>query len=595
MRLVILYSYLSKGLGKIIEEGPLLRESKIHDYYSIVLSGAAGSGIQAIGEILTWAFRLDGFHVFSSGEFMSRIRGGSNSTLIRIGSRPVRSWSDAVDLCIPLDNQALNHVKSRLTTDTLILSDHATIGTGAYGLDIPLTAMAAETGKAIYANTVAAGAIWGLYAGNFEHLGKAIEHHFAGKPTETLEQNRLAARKGYEFSTNIRLTSSASFRFPSPPSAPHPLFLTGAEAVACGALAGGCSFVSSYPMSPSTGVLTFLAQQAHEFGIAVEQAEDEISAANMVLGAWYAGARGLTTTSGGGFSLMTETISLAGMIESPMVIHLAQRPGPATGLPTRTAQEDLQLALYAGHGEFPRILLAPGNLEQAYDLTRRAFDLADACQVPVIILTDQYLMDSGYDVEPPDIPQIPGKPAIVKTDHDYHRYGPGPQGVSPRGIPGWGTGLVGVDSDEHDQEAHITEKAEVRVAMVEKRLHKATALLDLAIPPEWIGPIDAEAVVVCWGSTLEPLREAVSGLAKPNLAILHFSQVYPLHSSGQALIEGKRRLILAEGNGTGQFGRLLTGEWGTHWQHRLLKFDGAPFSAEGLRQALVAILQQEVR
>ncbi|MBF0544752.1 MAG: 2-oxoacid:acceptor oxidoreductase subunit alpha [Candidatus Riflebacteria bacterium] len=571
----------------------MVKENAVSNHFTIVLAGEAGSGIQSIEVILTRAFRCDGFHVFAGKEYMSRIRGGSNSTIIQIGSEPVRAWSDHVHLCIPLDDQAFSHVKKRLTPDSLVLADQAVLGSGESIFDLPLGAMAAEAGGGIYANTIAAGALWGLFSRELEILETVLKAHFVDKTNEVIERNLVAARKGFAQGRNLLESGKIAFSFPERPAKPNPLFLTGAEAVALGSLAGGCNFVSSYPMSPSTGVLTFLAQHAREFGIAVEQAEDEISAANMVLGAWYAGARGLATTSGGGFALMTETISLAGMIESPMVIHLAQRPGPATGLPTRTEQGDLELALYAGHGEFPRILLAPGNIEQAFALTRQGFELADSFQVPVIILTDQYLMDSCYDVENFDFPEQTIVSTIIPTEANYQRYARTPNGISPRGIPALGEGLVGVDSDEHDESAHITEDANVRVNMVEKRRQKETSIIAKVIPPEWIGPLEADTVAICWGSTLEPLREAVAGLGLPNLAVLHFSQVFPLPREGKTLLKRARRLILVEGNATGQFGRLLKGEWGITWRSRLLKFDGLPFFVEGLRADLLEIMERK--
>jgi 2-oxoglutarate/2-oxoacid ferredoxin oxidoreductase subunit beta len=247
-----------------------MREGSVTDLFSVVLGGPAGSGIQTIEEILTRAFRRDGYHVFSASEFMSRIRGGSNSTLIRIGSRPVRAWSDTVDLFIPLDDQALAHVRSRLGDKTLVLADHAVIGPGTPGYDLPLAALAKQTGHAIHGNTIAAGAIWGICARDLGHLDAGIRQQFAGKAADVIEQNQAAARQGYDVGTRLREKVGERLRFPPRPAKPGPLFLKGAEAVGFGALAGGCNFVSSYPMSPSTGVLTWLAQRAREFGLALE-------------------------------------------------------------------------------------------------------------------------------------------------------------------------------------------------------------------------------------------------------------------------------------------------------------------------------------
>ena len=230
------------------------------------------------------------------------------------------------------------------------------------------------------------------------------------------------------------------------------LLLSGSDAISLGALAGGCDYVCGYPMSPSTSVLEKMAAYAKKFDIIVEQVEDEIGVVNMALGAWYAGARALVTTSGGGFALMCEGISLGGMIESPLVLHLAQRPGPATGLPTRTEQGDLDMVLYAGHGDFPRIILAPGTLADGFTLTQKAFNLSAKYQVPVFILTDQFFVDSRYNTPVFDTGDLKVEKHIVKTDKDYKRFSLTKNGISPRGIPGYGSGNVCADSDEHDEE-----------------------------------------------------------------------------------------------------------------------------------------------
>ena len=346
-------------------------------------------------------------------------------------------------------------------------------------------------------------------------------------------------------------------------------------------MAGGCNFISSYPMSPSTAVLTFLARHGRDLGVIAEQAEDEIAAMNMAIGAWYTGARAMVTTSGGGFALMTEGLSLAGMLESPMVVHLAQRPGPATGLPTRTEQADLELALYAGHGEFPRIILAPGNLTQAYACTRLAFDLADRFQIPVFVLTDQYLVDTYYNVEPFEIPKTGPLRYIVKSTADYRRYTQTEDGISPRAIPGWGDGLVVLDSDEHDEQGHITEDLDLRVQMVQKRLHKKLPeIRAAALSPTLIGPKSYKDLILCWGSTLEVVNEAVTLLTRKDLALLHFHQVYPLHADTAAYLKKARRVILLEGNATGQLGKVIQLATGISIERKILRFNGLPLSVE---------------
>ena len=562
------------------------RNKNLYSDIAIVLGGAAGQGIQTTESILSQIFQLEGYHVFAGKEYMSRVRGGSNSTLIRVGTQRVRAWTDRIDLFFPLDADALLHVQKRVRPETLIIGDRTTLKTESPMVDVPIAKMASDIGGPIFSNTIAAGILAGIFEVSRENLEKYIRKYFSGKAPDLIEKNLIAVKSGHEAGVELRKTKKIPISLKKPVSPGTRPLITGADAVGLGAIAGGCNFVSSYPMSPGTGVFTFLAQHCREFGIAVEQAEDEICAANMILGAWYAGARGLASTSGGGFALMTEAMSLAGMIESPMVIHLGQRPGPATGLPTRTEQGDLNLVIYAGHGEFSRIILAPGNLEQAFYLTKRAFQQADQYQTPVVILTDQYLMDCCSDIDELDFSDVPSKPALVETKPDYQRYAMTETGISPRGIPGWGKGLVGVDSDEHDQEAHITEDLVLRVQMVEKRLRKMDFVKKNAPLPDWYGPENSSNLIICWGSTLEMAREAVSSFNLQDFAILHFTQVFPLPDEAKILLKKVKNRILIEGNPTGQFGRLLKQEFGIECEHKIFKFNGLPFSVEELGTAL---------
>ncbi len=560
---------------------------------SIVIAGEAGAGINSIELILTQAFHLAGYHVFASKEYMSRVRGGSNSTLIRVGGNEVRAWSNRIDLCVPFGEPALAHLKNNLGAKTIILGDKESITSDHQIIDANLMEIALEAGNKIFVNTVAAGLIWGAFEQDLVILKRAVSDQFSQKPEDLLKKILNSSEKGFEKGLELKKNNKFTLSLPEKATKSRPLFLTGAEAVGTGALAGGCNFVSSYPMSPATGVLTFLAGHAREFEVALEQAEDEISAANMVLGAWYAGARGFATTSGGGFALMSEAISLGGMIETPMVIHLAQRPGPATGLPTRTEQGDLNLALYSGHGEFPRVVLAPGNIEQAFHLTSRAFRIADDWQVPAIILTDQHLMDSRYDVNEFEISETDSKQAIIETTADYKRYTLTDDGISPRGIPAWGKGLVCVDSDEHDESGHITESSTVRCSMVEKRLKKLENMTKEALKPDLYGKKSASTIIVCWGTTLEPVKEALEPIEKADISILHFTQLYPLPASGEELLKKAKKLILIEGNATGQFGRLIRSEWGIKWSKQILKYDGFPFSVEELQIAVEKAVSEE--
>ncbi|MBN2719598.1 MAG: 2-oxoacid:acceptor oxidoreductase subunit alpha, partial [Proteobacteria bacterium] len=491
-----------------------------------------------------------------------------------------------IDLLVALDPAVIGHVDGRLREDTVILADFDASHLERKVLSVPITAIAKDAGGELYGNTVAVGVLTALLDGDPDILEEHVRGYFSRKKPEVIEHNVDAVRKGYRAGEKLREEEGIRFSVGRDEDVAERLLVNGAEAIGMGAIAGGCNFIASYPMSPSTAVLTFLASRDEEFGIVAEQAEDEIAAVNMTLGAWYAGARAMATTSGGGFALMEEGISLAGVLEAPLVIHLAQRPGPGTGLPTRTEQGDLELALYAGHGEFPRVIYAPGTIEEAFLLAAKAFNVADRCQLPVFILTDQYTMDTYYDLSGLPLEETEAISHIVKTRVDYLRYRITGDGISPRGIPGFGDGLVAVDSDEHDEEGHITESAAVRTAMVEKRLRKMDQVIKDAVPPVLSGPEDFRTLLVGWGSTFHVIEEAMAMTAGEKTAHLHFPQVYPLPPQARSYLDRAEKVVVIENNATGQFGRLLKIHADRKPDRSILKYDGSPFTVEGLASAL---------
>ena len=558
---------------------------------SICLCGQAGQGIQTVEHLLTRIFKLAGFNVFATKEYMSRIRGGMNSTSIRISSKPVRAAVSTIDILIPLNKGALRHVERNISNRTIILADKEMIGEDIDQIehefvDVPFTGTAAEIGDKIYSNVVAVGTMAGLFGVDLPIANKYVKKFFSSKSSDIVQKNLAALKKGFDFSGDLIKSSKFNLEITADNTIEDQVLLNGAEAVALGAIAGGCNFIASYPMSPSTGVLGFLARHAKTFEIIAEQAEDEIAAINMGLGTWYAGARAMVTTSGGGFALMTEGVSLAAMLESPMVIHLAQRPGPATGLPTRTEQGDLELALYAGHGEFPRIIFAPGKIEDAFSLTQKAFNLADKYQVPVFILTDQYFIDSYYNTAAPDLSKLKIEKHIIRTNKDYQRYELTKSGISPRGIPGFGDGVVAVDSDEHDTEGHISEDLDLRIRMVDKRLKKGEMLKKDNVPPELTGPKNYKNLIVCWGSTHNIAEEALQKVDRNNVALLHFKQVYPLPEETADYLQRAEKTIIVENNATSQFARLIKLQTGIDIDKKILKYNGLSFFVEELTEKL---------
>ncbi len=562
---------------------------------SIVLCGQAGMGIQTVESLLTRILKLAGYNVFATKEYMSRIRGGANSSEIRVSSGPVRAFVNRIDILVPLDKGAVAHMEKRITPATIILADTASFGDGFDEsrwnyLDVGFTKIAADIGNRIYSNIVAVGTIAALFKIEDELITNCIKKRFASKSDKIVNENIQAARQGYKIGSELVDSGKISIDIQADSAVKSQIILSGTEAVGLGAIAGGCNFISSYPMSPSTGVLTFMAKHSEDFGIVVEQAEDEIAAINMAIGAWYAGARGMVTTSGGGFALMTEGISLAGMLEMPIVLHLAQRPGPATGLPTRTEQGDLELALYAGHGEFPRIILAPGKIDDAFYLTQKAFDLADKYQVPVIILTDHYLVDSYYNIANLDLTDARIEKHIVQTQTDYRRYELTESGISPRGIPGHGKGLVCVDSDEHDSEGHITEDLDLRVKMVDKRLRKLESLKAEIVQPEFWPDENYNNLIICWGSTYNIVREALAQLGRGDTSMLHYKQVYPLHPDTAGYLNKAAKTVIVESNATSQFGKLIKLYTGIDIDERILKYSGLSFTVEEVAESLEQIL-----
>jgi 2-oxoglutarate ferredoxin oxidoreductase subunit alpha len=552
-------------------------------------------GIQTVEGLLTRILKLAGYNVFATREYMSRIRGGTNSTEIRVASGSVRAFVNRIDILIPLDKGAIAHMEKRITPATSILADIANLGDGFDEsrwnyLDVGFSKIATDIGSNIYSNIVAVGTIAALFKVGDELISNCISHRFASKSDKIVSENIQAARQGYKIGSELVDTGKISIDIEPDSAVKDQILVSGTEAVGLGAIAGGCNFVSSYPMSPSTGVLAFMAKHSEDFGLIVEQAEDEIAAINMAIGAWYAGARSMVTTSGGGFALMTEGISLAGMLETPVVVHLAQRPGPATGLPTRTEQGDLELALYAGHGEFPRILLAPGKADEAFYLTQKGFDLADKYQVPVIILTDHYFVDSYYNITGLDLTDEKIKKHIVQTQTDYRRYELTENGISPRGIPGHGKGLVCVDSDEHDQEGHITEDLDLRVKMVDKRLRKLESLKAEILSPEFWPHKNYRNLVVCWGSTYHIVKEALVQLGRDDTSMLHYQQVYPLHPDTADYLNKAAKTIIIESNATSQFGKLIKLGAGIDIDERILKYSGLSFTVEEVSGSLKKIL-----
>ena len=558
---------------------------------SIRIGGEAGQGIQSISSIIARTFVRQDFYVFINQDFASRIRGGHNFDQVRISNAPVRAIADKVHILIALDKETIKQDIDCLADNGVLMFDADAIGFTSENPNhfaIPFGQIASEAGKSkIMINSVATGAAIALMDCELQPVLDCIKEQFQQKGSEMVENNQRSATVGYDF---VRRNSKVkpSLKVPSAKTVRRKMLLTGSQAMALGAMASGLKFYSGYPMSPATAIMEFVSSRAEKYNIVLEQAEDEISAINMVIGANFAGARAMTATSGGGFCLMVEALSLAGMTETPAVIVVAQRPGPSTGLPTRTEQADLKFVMHAGHGDFPRAVLAPGYPEQAVVLMSKAFNLADKYQIPVIVLGDQYFNDSYFTVDELDIRDIVIDRGHILSDqdlpspHEYNRYAADDSGISPRILPGHTKAVLYADSDEHTTAGHITESAAIRNQMMRKRMQKMEGMQREIGPPEIYPAGPAEFALLGWGSTYGAIKEAVDQLNQNgnSTQMIHYSEIFPFnlrHVTTEQL--SKVKIIALENNYTGQFADFFSMATGLSIDQRILKYDGRPFTS----------------
>ncbi len=542
--------------------------------YSVLVGGAAGQGMDTFASLFEKILKRCGFHVYAYGDYMSRIRGGHNFFYIRFSDKKLYSFSPRVDLIFALNDETVKVHSSRLQEDGFILTQEM------------VSDVLKKLNNTKIVNTVGLGFILKYFGLPMDIAAEVIREELK---EDLLEINLKALQEGYNLSeTKHFLTTSKD----------ENILINGNQAVGLGAIAAGCRFYCGYPMTPSTSILNFMAAHSDDFGIAIDQVEDEVAALNMALGASYAGVRAMTGSSGGGFALMVEALSLAGMIEVPVVLINVQRPGPATGFPTRTEQADLGFMIHAGHGEFPRMVIALRDAEDAFYQTARAFNIAEKYQIPVLLLSDQHLADSVTTVKPFDFTKIKieryisGEEAV--TDEEYKRYKFTENGISPRILPGKVPGqVVLVDSDEHDEWGHITESAEIRTKMVDKRLKKFELLKEEVQEPWLVGSNDPENLIVCWGSTYGPVREAVERLNQDGYSVgaLIFGDIWPF-PTGKLLELGKKakRIIDVEQNATAQLDSLIRQEALMKSTHKILKYDGRPFSGEEVYERVREVL-----
>lgn len=560
-----------------------------HDSINILIAGEAGQGLVTLSQILMKGLVRAGYYIVVTQSYQSRIRGGHNFYTIRVSSGEIIAPQEPIDVLVALDQKSIDLHLNELSPHGVVVVDEQVSGTEHVQIiKAPFAKLAGDK----FSNSVALGVVSGLLGLDEGKLSETLRYFFEKHGSDATDHNVSSFSSGYEWITQQK----TNFQKLSSPTLPEGrLTLNGNEAIALGAIVAGMRFFAFYPMTPATSIATALAEHAGEIELILEQAEDEISAINMAVGAAFAGAPSMVATSGGGFALMTETVSLAGMTETPIVIVVAQRPGPSTGLPTRTEQGDLEFVLHSGHGEFPRAIFAPGDVEQAFHVTRMAFEVAQKYNTPVFILTDQFLADSYRSVKPFDLDEVrPIDPCSIScVAADPHlTYLLTDSGISPRIFPGMSSWcvkafssqeLVVADSDEHTQDGHLTEDLSVRVSMVEKRLRKLDGMKHYLVDPEFTGDTEPDLLFVCWGSTRGSIIEAAERLRKRGrlVAVLHFPQVWPLVASGfLGRLVSAPETVAVESNATGQFARLIRRETGFHIKRTILRYDGLPITPE---------------
>ena len=583
---------------------------------SITVVGESGSGLLSVGKILCEGLRNRGYWLNADREYPSLIKGGQSSFTINFSDQPIYALEEQAQVLVSLDKKSALKFFPRLKRGGIWIHGYERLPgmkdlydqakeRGIHIVHVPIRETAHEMGgTSLMKNVVLIGMAWKVLGFEYENIKHEVEKKFGKKPA-LLPTNLKCLQAGFERVDSlenvldiplVQSTSQQVHESTSDSSAPlkfpRKILLDGNHAVALGAVHAGTRFYCAYPMSPSSSILTHMANMASAVGMVVKQGEDEITVANMTLGAAHAGTRAMCATSGGGFDLMTETVSLAGITEIPWVCCVVQRPGPATGLPTWTGQGDLNLAIFAGHGEYGRMVVSVSDPVSAFELTQQAHNFAEKFQMPVVILSDKLVAETLMTV--PEFAQntIPIERGLTdpKTEKltSYDRYEITKSGVSKRWVPGSDEeAYYFANSDEHDTMGRLTEESQMSQDMYAKRVRKLDTLRDELPEPEVFGPKSAEISFVGWGSTKNVMRDIITMAASQDIAVnyLHYDYVWPLKTERfEQFLADNSHVHLIEGNMTGQLGQLLASRVGKSFDNlfagKFLKWDGRPFWVE---------------
>jgi 2-oxoglutarate ferredoxin oxidoreductase subunit alpha len=567
------------------------------------IGGEAGFGIMSAGTMLCKTFTRAGYHILATNEYPSLIRGGNNLIAARISSKYFESMNRDLHILVALNKETVELRMEELTDGTLIVYDpkdyqwkQEEFTKKVVLIPVPLTEIVTKfKGPAVMRNTVALGVSIALMGNFLDSFSSVIMDQFKGKKQAIIDGNIAIAKAGYDYVKEHFGSVDSMHLTPVVKKEPY-LVMNASEAIGVGAVAAGIKFAAIYPMTPINALITFFSDHAEKLGIVYKQPEDEISGINMAIGASVTGARSMVATSGGGFALMVEAVSLAGMVEAPLVIDMGMRAGPATGMPTWTEQGELRMVVHAGHGEFPRIVLAPSDAAECYTMAIEAFNLADRYQTPVFLLTDKYLNETQWCAP---LSTFKSKPVIdrgklvsekdLPSDGSFKRYALNvDDGISPRSFFGMKNGVYYANAYEHIENGHVTDKSEDRIKMAGKRMKKYEAMKkDIRSPAVYGAEEKADITFVSWGSSRGPVFDAIEILKNKGISsrLVHFTWMYPFPIDAvNKLLGGAKRIICVEQNSTGQLADLITQHTGIMIKERILKFDGRPFYPEDIAE-----------
>src|SRR5271169_4631877 len=574
--------------------------------FAIGIGGAAGQGVATPGDIFAKIFSRRGLHLNVYNAYQSIIRGGHTFLTIRTGPDKITNMGDRMDLLIPLNQDTMDRHLSLLTSGGACIYNADTIkpGKAADGVQLcplPVSKLADISRNKIAQNTLAIVAALSMTGVGFQALEEVLTEQFRKKEKAVIDENVNLARTGYEYATQ----NFKAFPHPLPMTENRIAVLGGNAAMAMGGAAAGVKFYSAYPMSPSTGVLHWMAEHARQAEIMVRQVEDEIGVINMAIGAAHAGVRAMCATSGGGFALMSEALGLAAQAEIPIVVINCQRAGPSTGVPTKTEQGDLWQMLGAAFGDYPRVIAAPLDIGDCFKLIPEIFNIADRYQCPGLVLCDLLLSEGRLSVHPKDLDFNPpidrgelitsnnGAPSVASNNGAYKRYKITESGISPRAVPGVPGHVHTVATDEHMEDGVLLSDEFTnpikRREMMEKRMRKVAGIEAAVPPPVLSGPHDADVTLLGWGSTKGVIEEACEILVEQGISAnqLQVRWLVPLH--GDAILDilkDARHTIIVENNYSGQFARYLRSETSFVPGGNIRKYDGEPFMPHHIVEAV---------